>query len=292
MIKGQYILTADIGGSHITAAVYNSTTHAVVKDSVTRVELRSKGSAESIFTAWTLAFADTLKKAQLPVVGLGIAMPGPFDYEKGISYIKGLNKYEALYGLNIKEHLAALLDIKPDHIRFRNDAEATIAGEALAGAGIGFDHIVGVTLGTGFGSAQYKNSITKDLNLGSEPFKDSIADANLSTRWFLKRYFELTGISVTSVKELAELAQTNNTARQLFKEFALNMGDFLSNHLDQLNPEALLITGNIAKAATLFLPALKKQLKNRRIILAQLGEEAALIGAACMFVPENHILVN
>ena len=37
--------------------------------------------------------------------GIGIAIPGPFDYGNGISLIKDLEKYESLYGTNIKETL-------------------------------------------------------------------------------------------------------------------------------------------------------------------------------------------
>ncbi|HRP57404.1 hypothetical protein, partial [Agriterribacter sp.] len=65
---------------------------------------------------------------------MGIAMPGPFDYEKGISYITGLHKYEYLYGLNVKELLAAELNIPLGNIRMMNDAAAYLAGELKAGA--------------------------------------------------------------------------------------------------------------------------------------------------------------
>ena len=34
---------------------------------------------------------------------LAFRMPGPFDYVKGISYIRGVAKYENLYGFNIAD---------------------------------------------------------------------------------------------------------------------------------------------------------------------------------------------
>ena len=40
------------------------------------------------------------------VKGIGFAMPGPFDYVKGICYIRGVAKYENLYGINISEAIA------------------------------------------------------------------------------------------------------------------------------------------------------------------------------------------
>jgi glucokinase len=284
-LSSPYILTADIGGSHITVGICDLENYGIVNQSLTRADVNSKGSITDILTSWTDVFQAVLKRnSDLQVSGLSVAMPGPFNYEKGISYIKGLSKYEALYGMNIKQYLADLLKLDPEFVRFRNDAESTIAGEVLAGAGKDYQRVMGITLGTGFGSAHSENKITKDLNLGSEPYKETIADDYLSTRWFLKRYHELTGMSLTGgVKELSELATKSTLARDIFKEFASNMNDFLSGPVKQLNPEVLLICGNIAKASKFFLPYLTKGLNSVTIKLAQLDENAPLIGAAALF---------
>lgn len=283
----QHILTADIGGSHITAAVCNITTDTIINKSLTRVEVNSKGSAESILRSWQTAFDTARGRSGVQVSGLAMAMPGPFDYENGISYIKGLDKYEALYGMDVKQYFANLLNLYPSEIRFRNDAEATIAGEVLAGAGKNRENVMGVTLGTGFGSAFCSHQVTQDLNLGSDPYKDSIADDHLSTRWFLKRYAELTGASLNGVKELAALAETDEKARQTFSEFALNMSDFLAGPLNRFKPEKLILCGNIAKSYSFFLPLLRLRLSDTNIVLAELGEQAALIGAAGLFKQSN-----
>ena len=230
-----------------------------------------------------------LNNTAVSVAGLSVAMPGPFDYEKGISYIKGLDKYESLYGMHLKEILADLLKLDPEQIRFRNDAESTIAGEVLAGAGKDYQKVMGVTLGTGFGSACSNDSVTKDINLGSEPYKDTIADDYLSTRWFLKRYNEITGDTLTGgVKQLSAMAAKSEAASDIFKEFAINMAGFLKTPLAQLDPEVLVICGNIAKASEFFLPQLVKALHPLPIKLAQLGENAPLIGAAALFDTGNN----
>ncbi len=284
-LSSPYILTADIGGSHITAGICDLGTYGIVNQSLTRAEVNSKGSITEILTSWTDVFQEVLKKnAALHVSGLSVAMPGPFDYEKGVSYIKGLNKYEALYGMDIKQYFADLLKLDPQSVRFRNDAESTIAGEVLAGVGKGYRSVMGITLGTGFGSAYSENKITKDINLGSDPYGETIADDYFSTRWFLKRYKELTGISLTGgVKQLSELAEKDAVARDIFKEFALNVSDFLSKPVEQLAPEVLIICGNIAKASKFFLPCFTGALNSITLKLAQLDENAPLIGAAAMF---------
>lgn len=278
-----YILTADIGGSHITTGICELQTCCILPQSLARTGLSSKASASIILNSWMEAFRQTITSVSLPIAGLALAMPGPFDYDKGISYITGLNKYEALYGMDIKAYLAEQLNLNPGNIRFRNDAEATIAGEVLAGAGKGYQSVMGITLGTGFGSAHCHHHTTTDLNLGSAPFKNTIADDILSTRWFLKQYYESTGISAGGVKELALIATENKIVRDIFKQFAINLSDFLTAPLNQLKPEILIICGNIARASKLFLPYVKKQLPSITIKTGELGENAALIGAAGLF---------
>lgn len=285
-----YILTADIGGSHLTAGLCNILTNSVIPESIINIEVMSKGSADEILNAWTNALQAVIKTSNQPIYSLAVAMPGPFDYDKGISYIKGLDKYEAIFGMNIKKQFADALDMDMRSVRFRNDAECAIAGEVLAGAGKPYDKVIGITLGTGFGSAFSINKITTDLNLGSDPYNDSIADDYFSTRWFVKRYAELTKQILTGgVKELAALAPKNDHAQQVFSEFADQLAGFLLLTTSKLQPDALVICGNIAKASGFFLPQLQKNLASLKIELAQLGEQGALIGAAAVFKDHNNL---
>lgn len=277
-----YVLTADIGGSHITSAICDIAGQNVLPDTIRRLEFDSKDTAENILNSWTACLKSSLGVIKVDLNGVGLAMPGPFDYQEGISYIRGLNKFEALYGINIRAELAERLQLGAELFKFRNDAEATIAGEVICGAGSRYDRVVGVTLGTGFGSAFYDGKVTRDINLGSEPFMSTIADDYLSTRWFIKRAFELTGVSVSGVKELAALAITNATLREVFDEFAWNMSSFLHSYLRTYQPQALILCGNIAKASSYFLPEVQSRIA-MPVMLATLGESAPLHGLSELF---------
>ena len=278
-----FVLTADIGGSHITTAICDTLSNTIVPESMARVSISSKDTAENIFAAWNKCFLASLNDFQPGVSGLGIAMPGPFDYENGISYITGLDKFDAIYGLDIRRQLATSLQLDASAIQFRNDAEAAVAGEVWAHFGKYYQNITGITLGTGFGSAHYTAGVTKDVNWGSFSFKDSIADDYLSTRWFLKRYQEISGTRLNEVKQLANLALTDPQALSVFGEFTVNLDKFLEPQFASLKPQALILCGNIAKASMFFLPSLKARFKDIQIELAVLGEDAALFGVASLF---------
>jgi len=277
------ILVADIGGSHVTAAVYDAGKKLILKHTCVRLDVTSHGTAEHILSTWTHALMKSLELSNEQVEGLGVAMPGPFDYKQGISYITGLGKYEAIFEIDIKSVFANAFGLPMDRIIFRNDAEAVLAGEVLVGAGKGFNSAMGLTLGTGFGSSYASKGTCRDLNLGSRAFKDSIADNYFSTRWFLKRYTELTGKLVSGVKEIADLTSEDRIARQVFKEFSINLSVFLKGHVDELEPDILIIGGGISKAEMHFLRFVRLGLTGTRVVISDLGEAAALIGAAESF---------
>lgn len=276
----------DIGGSHITAGLIDLQAHSVIRNSFVRRHVNSAGNAHQIIKEWTDAIAsckachsDTSKR-------IGIAMPGPFDYEKGISFIKGLDKYESLYNLNVKELLAKELKIAENDIFMMNDASCFLKGEVFAGSARDANNVIGITLGTGLGSATFKNGIVYDGDLFYTPYKDGVTEDYLSTRWFIKRYKELTGTTAKNVKEIKERIPGDGIAGSLFIEFGKNLGEVLAVYIKKHNAQTVVIGGNIINAWELFIPETKKVVNNYALnvslVKAALGEEAALLGAGSL----------
>jgi glucokinase len=71
-----------------------------------------------------LVLKKTIGGYNLNKLQIGFAMPGPFDYEKGISWLNGNAKYETLYGYDLKLLLAEHLGVYKENIYFINDAAA------------------------------------------------------------------------------------------------------------------------------------------------------------------------
>jgi glucokinase len=294
-MKDSFVLGIDIGGSHLTAALVNETTRKFVPESYTRMRVNSKGTAEEILSTWSSAIADIFKTHAVTGKRIGLAMPGPFDYERGISLIKGLDKYEALYQLNVKQLLSEKLGIPVTSILMMNDAACFLRGEVYYGAAKGYTDVIGITLGTGTGSATHHKGVTQDANLGPSPFMDSIADEYFSTRWFVKRYAALSGNAVKDVKELAGRYADDEHVKTVFSEFVKNLVVFLKGFVKTENPQLIVMGGNIAQSASLFLDELKAQLTakgiNIPVVTAQLGEEAAILGAASLFENDHKTIL-
>ena len=285
------VLGVDIGGSHITAALVNLETKTLVPDSQFREYVDAKETADYIITKWNHVIRKSFAVLPGTEKKIGIAMPGPFDYTSGVALMKGQEKFDDLYGLNVKNLLTNTLNIDARNIQFMNDAECFLRGEAFSGAAKEFNKAIGLTLGTGLGSSVFENGISRDADLWCSPFKGGMAEDYLSTRWFTKRYYSLTGNKANDVKELVELSSSHSVVKEVFNEFGKNLGMFLNDFIRKNKPEVVVIGGNIANAYDLFAEQLHKATSDipvrvaiRRAIL---GEEAPLIGAASCWHKEK-----
>jgi glucokinase len=285
-MESNLVVGIDIGGSHITAALVDLESHSIIHDSLIRRPVNSKGNKEQILKEWTGAILSCKAHHSRTSRKIGIAMPGPFDYENGISYIKGLDKYDALYNLNVKELLATELGINQNDIFMMNDASCFLKGEVFGGAARDCNNIIGITLGTGLGSAVYKNGIMYDGDLYYMPYKDAAAEDYLSARWFIKRYKELTGSTVINVKEIRDRIPGDELATSLFADFGNNLGEVLATYVKRHHAEVVVIGGNIINAWELFIYETEKVLYNYLLPVsvrkAKLGEVAALVGAGSL----------
>jgi len=277
----------DIGGTHITSCLIDIDTGNPIEGSDARGDIDPHQNEEHIIRSWAETIAASSKKHGIPMGHIGIAMPGPFDYEKGVSLITGLHKYECLYKLNVKDMLSRELGISTGDIRMMNDASAFLSGEAKSGAGKGCKHLAGITLGTGLGSAKFIDGQCQDAELWRMPFRGSRAEEYLSSRWFISEYEKKTGKKVNGVRALADLAETDTVARNLFEEFGYTLGEVLTRRFSDHFPERIVVGGNISKAWHLFnshcSSVVKEHAPECMLIPARLGENAALIGAACLW---------
>jgi len=293
-MKKSIAIGTDIGGSHISCAAVDLVSGKILRDTLTERSVNNQASAKAIIDVWADALSGVLKKVPFEdIKGIGFAMPGPFDYVKGICYIKGVAKYENLYGLNIADAIAKNLNVPEEFlIRFMNDASSFAVGEAWAGSAVKANRSLSITLGTGFGSAFISNRIPivdgpEVPKLGCIyhlPYRDGIADDYFSTRGLLGRYKSITGSELKGVKELAALASSEKVVMDLFTDFGDKLGLFLTTWLKKFDAEILVIGGNISHAYNLFGDVFESRLKtgncNCKVALSTLKEDAALLGSA------------
>jgi glucokinase len=275
------LIGVDIGGSHISVGQITWDGNEVHIDAFYEADVDTSVSAEEIITDWAKIIKRAVSGSSEPRVG--VAMPGPYDYENGISLIQDQGKMRSLYGLSVKNLLATSLDLSPKRISFTNDAEAFLWGESFAGAGRGLDRSIGLTLGTGLGSAFKAGDKVWDGKLWTSQFRDGIAEGYLGTDWVKRYMFESRGVTVSGFKELFSGDFSHEVVEEVMSTFGEALGEFLLPQVTEMQCQGLVLGGKISRVSAHFLPYTKAYLEKQgcplEIRISELEEKAALIGA-------------
>jgi glucokinase len=240
----------EIGGTHVTAAVLAVGQRAIEPASLSRDELAPGGTRDELVRS-IVAAAQRL--AAPAVTRWGVATPGPFDYARGISRIRGVAKLDALYGVDLRRALSRALALPPEDVLFLNDADAFLIGEWWAGAAQGHERALGVTLGTGLGSAFLERGrivetdprVPREGRLDLVPFRGAPAEERLSRRGLRTAY----GSDEPDVVEIAQRARDGDRrATEVLRSFGSALGEFLALWLERFDPTCLVFGGSIARS--------------------------------------------
>lgn len=281
----------EIGGSHVTAALVDLSA-AEVLPGPARHELDASGAAPGILQA-IIACASAVPAPQ--GAAWGVAVPGPFDYQRGVGLFTGVGKFDSLYGVDMAAALTAGLPGPPGPIRFLNDAHAFVRGEALFGTAVGHDRCVGITLGTGVGSAFLANGAIRDhgpavppegrvdlLRIDGQPLEDVI-----SSRAIRRAYERQAGLRPPDVAWVARRADEGDmTAANVLHTAFGRLGEALGPWLASFGATMLVVGGAMTGSWNRIGPALEEGIRRASappamtIAVAARGGDAALLGAA------------
>jgi glucokinase len=272
----------EIGGTHVSAALVDPSTWQV--GATTRYSLDADAPAHVLFDR----FARAGRSVSAPAGAMwGVAMPDPFDYQRGIGQFEGVGKFTALRGVDVGDALRTRLRAR---VAFLNDADAFVLGEWAAGAAKGASRCVGITLGTGVGSGWLVGGVITDpgyppggrihrLSVGGQPLEDTV-----SRRAIRRAFAAAGGDRDADVREIAELARAGDrTARHVLDHAFVTLGRLLGSCLSGFRADVLVIGGSMAASWDLFEPAFRAGAEGSglpQIRLALDSDAAPLIGAA------------
>lgn len=289
-----YTVGIDIGGSHISAAPLLHPEGTLVREGLVSLPVDAAAAAEVVLGTWADALRRALGAAPAgrELLGVGVAMPGPFDYPNGICLMEGVAKYDALHGVNVRRELKAAAALPgPVPMVFLNDAACFLLGEAAGGAAAGVERVIGLTLGTGFGSAflaggrivESGPGVPEDGWLYSAPFRGSTAEEWFSGRGLLALCERETGVRHATVRELASQARRGGGEGRVLRLYGRLLGGFLAPWVEGFSARLVVIGGNISRSMDLFGGELQAVLgKDVLTAASALGEEAALVGAGML----------
>jgi glucokinase len=211
----KYRIGIDLGGTNIKIGIVDENNKIVTRRSTPTLVNRNyqeiiKSMAEAVFAL--LEFADiSVKKC----ISLGIGSPGVIDSKTGTVVYSNNFGWEKV---PIIEELKKYIDLP---MLISNDANCAALGEVAAGAAMGCDNVVLLTLGTGIGSGIILNGkLFEGSNVGGSEFGHSVlvVDGEKCTCG-RNGCFEAYASATALIRETKKAAQENKTSLiNLFSE--------------------------------------------------------------------------
>lgn len=233
-------------------------------------------------------------------VTIGIGIPGSISPQSGI--VQGGNT-QCLNGRPLKTDLETLVG---HNVNVENDANCFALSEALVGAGQGYEAVLGIIMGTGFGGGiVYSGKLWKGVHgnageLGHMILKSEglrcwcgrvgCMELYLSGVGIQRIYQEHTGIE----KTLPEIYQgyedkTDAVAETVMEELVENFGLGMGNLLTIFDPSLIIIGGGVSNLPILYEQGAAAAIRNSfhpefavPIVQNQLGDSSGIYGAAML----------
>jgi len=310
----KYYVGIDLGGTNIVAGVvdenYNIIATAKTKTNCPRPE-------KTIADDMAKMALEAVKNAKLTIDDIewiGIGTPGIANSKTGII------EYSNNLGFNNTPMVKYIQETISKPVFIENDANAAAYGEYVAGAAKGAKNAVCITLGTGVGGGIiidgkiYSGSNFAGAEIGHTVVEVDGAQCSCGRKGCFEAYSSATGL-IRMTKEaiaenpdciMAKMAEEKGkvTARTSFD--AMRAGDSvakavvdkyikylaagITNTINIFQPDILCIGGGVCNEGDpLLLPVrelVKKEIytrnspKNAEIVIAKLGNDAGIIGAA------------
>ena len=306
----KYYIGIDLGGTNIKAGVVNEKFEIIAKASTKTLCPRP---AKDICDDMAKVSIEACKLAGISVDDvewIGVGTPGIADNINGtIPYSNNLDFHDVPVRKYIQAHIN-----KPVYVA--NDANAAAYGEFVAGAAKGAKNAVCITLGTGVGAGIIVDGkILTGSNLAGAELGHMVIEVDgpqctCGRKGCFEVYSSATGLVRMTKEALAANPESamkdeerisartafnymragDATAKQVVDDYIKYLAAGITNTINIFQPDILCIGGGVCNEGDPLLVPMKEivkkevytrnSAKNTEIVIAKLGNDAGIIGAA------------
>jgi glucokinase len=305
----------DLGGTNVRLALVSLQGKILARWERATASMSEQAALVSALAA-DLAVADKEARSQgLEIKGVGIGVPGHIRPAEGLVVfspnVPALNEC----------HLLARLAPEVNHPLFlENDANLFAFGEHWLGAGVGHQHMLGITLGTGVGGGLILNGqiwsgtegtageighLTvepegRKCHCGNRGCLETLASGSWTVTWvkeqlaqgassWLRELYETDPDAIGGQTLVVAALQADPLARRAFERVGRSLGQAIAGVVHLLGISRVVIGGRFARAWEVFQYSLEEELHRRLTLFppeavsvcpAKLGDDAGLVGAA------------
>ncbi|MBC7550891.1 MAG: ROK family transcriptional regulator, partial [Cellulomonas sp.] len=294
------VLAVAIGRSRSQVAVLDLSGHELATSSVGH----EVGAAPDVVMP---VVADQLARLlgalpSRPVLGTGISIPGTVDPVRGVSIDS-----PAMPGWDGVDLTGYLVDLSTGPVYIGNDADVLARSERL-GHGVTYRDLIVVKASTGLGLGIIAGGrvISGHLGAAGEIGHTKVTAAvglpcrcgdtgcleTLASGWALVARLRAEGRPVDHVRDLTALASAGDPeAKHHLRESGKQLGEVLAVAINLLNPQAVVLGGDMGAAFDVFAAGVRESVYSRasalatrdlRFVPSTYGDRAGLVGCAVL----------
>jgi glucokinase len=319
-VKTPLVLAVDLGGTNIRVALISD--KVAVLDRASRDTLADEGPRAVVGRIFA-AIDHILDKNNMTPGAISIAAPGAIDIRNGI--VTASPNLPGWHNIALRDMVAEKCGVPAYLI---HDANAAALGEQQLGAGKGARNLIYLTVSTGIGggiiidgrlysgasgSAGELGHMTIDINgprcsCGNTGCLEVLASGKAVAREAIRRIAggersALTDMVAGNLKDITAekvwlAAQGGDSlADEVISQAAAYLGVGLVNIVNIFNPEVIVIGGGMSRMGDRLLEPARQMVKERafalpaqavRIVTAELGDDAGLLGAAIFALSQRN----
>ncbi len=304
----------DLGGTDIKAGLVSATGELSCQVVLpTHVDAGPKAVALRIAEATREVVAKAEEQRTTDIIGIGLGAPGLIIAETGVVHFSP--NFPGWTDIPLVDDVKKALGIQSLPIFMDNDVNAMTLGELRHGAGVGYQSIVALTLGTGVGGGVvidgqvYHGSRNTAGELGHTVVEPNGRYCGCGNQGCLEAYAGAKNIVERTQEKIAAGSNTKLTSKltpkriaaaahagdslavEIFAETGVYIGIALTSIAHILNPEVAIIGGGIAEAGeSLLFEPIRNEFTRRamdipgmmKVVPATLGNRAGIVGAAML----------
>ena len=304
----------DLGGTDIKAGLVSATGELSCQVVLpTYVDAGPKAVALRIAEATREVLAKAEEQRTTDIIGIGLGAPGLIIAETGVVHFSP--NFPGWTDIPLVDDVKKALGIQSLPVFMDNDVNAMTLGELRHGAGMGYQSIVALTLGTGVGGGVvidgqvYHGSRNTAGELGHTVVEPSGRHCGCGNQGCLEAYAGAKNIVERTQEKIAAGSNTKLTSEltpkriaaaahagdslavEIFAETGVYIGIALTSIAHILNPEVAIIGGGIAEAGeSLLFEPIRNEFTRRamdipgmmKVVPATLGNRAGIVGAAML----------
>ncbi len=310
----KYYVGIDLGGTNIVAGVVDEEYNIIAKASTKTNCPRPEKEIADDMAKMAIEAVKNAKLSMDQIEWIGVGTPGIANSETGII------EYSNNLGFKNTPMVKYIQETIDKPVFIENDANAAAYGEFVAGAAKGAKNAVCITLGTGVGGGIiidgriYSGSNFAGAEIGHTVIEVDGAQCSCGRKGCFEAYSSATGLIRMTKEAIAEhpdciMAQSEKekgkvTARTSFDcmragdkyakavvdKYIKYLAAGITNTINIFQPDILCIGGGVCNEGDPLLLPMKELVakevytrnspKNTEIVIAKLGNDAGIIGAA------------